>query len=231
MGTRLKLPYPKELVPVSHADGSVITVLESNLQQLSRAGIDEAVIVIRAEKEIIRSYLGDFHHGVKLRYTYQQDRRTREGLPDALLTAQDLCSGYDLCIMLMGDVFFTDPNTVRYLTSMMHLASKAQVGLSMWETREPWRFGVVQVDGFRVTSVIDKPQHLTPPQKFWGACAFRRGFWPYLENEKDTFSAALHRAAQTLTVVECPTTGDYLDLGTPSSLIEGVIAINGVKKC
>lgn len=225
MGTRLNFPYAKELLPVSYKDGRIITVLESNLIQLANAHIKEAIIVINTDKEVIHSFLGDHAHGVSLRYVYQTEKLSREGLPDAVATASPIASDYDIAIMLMGDVYFTDAQHTLWLSHLFE-QSQASVGVSVWETQEPWRFGVVQRSEHKITGVLDKPMHLTPPQSFWGSVAFRPAFWPYIFAERETFSHAISQAAQQLSVIDCPTYGKYLDLGTPQSYIQGILEIN-----
>lgn len=224
-GTRLGLPYAKELLPIT-ADDVIVTVLESNLKQLAAAHIEEAIIVIRHEKEMIRQYLGLERYGVHLRYAYQHRQKSREGLPDGIAAAYSEADRYDLCVMLMPDVHLSSPLNVSWLVQIMEAHKDVIAGVSLWDTTEPSRFGVVELDGIWVKSVLDKPKGLRGTQKFWGITAFRRPFWTYIFDEVETLSNALHRAAQDEGVITAPTAGQYRDLGTPMSLIQGIVEVN-----
>lgn len=224
MGTRLGAPWPKELAPITYRDDHMITVLDAAVHQLATAGVTEAVIVLRPIKEVIRHYLGYQREGVRLNYIQQSSRRSKEGLPDAIGDARPLLREADLIVMLMGDVYFTDPLVTQTLVEAMTAHPETPIGVSVWNTATPERFGIVSVQEGMVKAVVDKPQGLTTGQ-FWGAVAFRPAFWPYILNETFTLSAALHSAAPVgIRVVEAA--GNYLDLGTPQSLIQGILEIN-----
>lgn len=223
-GTRLGgLPYPKELLPITVSGKQLLTVLESNLVQLAEAGVSEAVIVIRPHKAIIREYLGDRRFGLTLHYVEQKEQLSKEGLPDAVASAFYRA---DLYFMLMGDVYFTASGMVRELRQAMEQRRNALAGVLTWPTDEPHRFGIVQQQDGRITSVVDKPVAAEAPALMWGAVAFRPGFWPFVKGERETFSKALHRAAQDFPVISVPASGKYLDLGTPTSFAQGFTLVN-----
>lgn len=227
-GTRLGLPYPKELLPVSYDNSGVITVLESNLIQLAEAGIHKAVIVISPEKEVIRNYLGSRRHNVDLEYTYQVGKQSQEGLPDAVLAAKHLAGDQDIYVMLMGDVYFSWKYAVRDMIESMTPYNDAAV--ATWKTYEPSRFGVVTSVNDKLKKVTDKPQDAPVPSYFWGATAFRKSFWWFLQTEEQTFSHALNDYAIEHSIRVMAARGLYLDLGTPQSLISGIIDANYVGK-
>lgn len=223
-GTRAGgLPYPKELLPVRAENGKMITVIEGAIQQLANAEIDQAVIVIRPEKQVIADYLGNERFGVNLMYRYQETMNSREGLPDAVLAGH--VSAVPLYVMLMGDVYFTDPYVTRSLVIAMQYQLRAIAGVSLWKTSEPQRFGIVQRSEHWVGAVIDKPSFVGT-YEHWGAVAFRGAFWEFLRTETGTFSAALDRAALYSDVLGIPAQGSYLDYGTPEAIINNIKVAN-----
>lgn len=227
-GTRINLPYPKELLPISVRNGRVLTVIESNLMQLAYAGISEAVIVVRPEKQIIKDYLGEYLHGVRISYVNQTTHVSREGLPDAVYNAvRSLRTGQDLYVMLMGDVFFTPISVVKDLVTAMKASSWVMAGVSTWITDQPHRFGIVSHEDRKVTGIVDKPD-IGGLHPMWGAVAFRTEFIPFLRDERETMSNTLHRAATSRKdgVIACQVLGEYLDLGTPESFVDGFKRVN-----
>lgn len=230
LGTRLGLPFAKELLPIkSHWDALnykqvAVTVLETSLEQLSAAGVEEAVVVIRPEKQMICEYLKNRRRGVNIRYVEQKTMYSREGLPDAIMAAYDIAKDYDLCVMLMPDVYFTDEMVVVDLLAALTERSDAIGAVSTWLTVEPWRFGVVNSINWEVTSVVDKPD-ANKPMYHWGAVAFRPAFWPYILEEQQTLSNALNRAA-VKGLLAVPARGEYLDLGLPQSYLDAVARVN-----
>lgn len=223
-GTRLGLPYPKELLPIALYEDRMLTVLESNILQMTSAGITNITIVLRPEKDIIRRYLGDFAWGADLFYVYQETNLTTEGLPDAVRAAH---TRSDLCVMLMGDVYFTEPGVVSKLVQAMNVRKNAVVGVGTWITDQPQRFGIVDSEAGWVKSIVDKPD-LTGWRDMWGCVAFRYGFWPYVFTETQTLSRAMDRMARRGPVLSVQMPGQYLDLGTPQSYLGGVSLVQGL---
>jgi len=219
-GTRLGAPFPKELLPVAEHEGKLLTVLESNILQLANAGVEQAVIVIRPEKQVIKDYLGFEKFGVHLSYVHQKTMLSKEGLPDAVVSA---FTRADLCVMLMGDVYFTDPKVVKQLLDAMDARRKAVAGVSTWHTDQASRFGIVDSANRWVRGVVDKPQDRKLGWH-WGAVAFRFGFWPVLFQERDSFSHALDQAARSdpEAVLAEAAPGQYFDLGTPHAYLSAV---------
>ena len=222
-GVRAQLPYPKELLPVKAHDGKILTVIEGAILQLANAEIPRAVIAIRPEKYVIADYLGNQRFGVNLTYVFQETMNSREGLPDAVLAGR--IGADDLTVMLMGDVYFTDPDVVRCLAIGMQYHINCVAGVSLWRTKEPHRFGIVEYSANRVSRVIDKP-NVSGWREHWGAVAFRHGLCQYIESETETFSNTLNRAATDNNVLCIPAQGDYLDYGTPEAIINNIKVAN-----
>lgn len=231
---RLGLPFiPKELLPVTYRDNKAITCIEGSILQLLNAGITDVVIVIRKGKEAIREYLGDRYQGAYLNYVYQETMKSREGLCDALMAAYHEMNGYgydidthDTYLMLMPDVYFTTPEIADDLYEGISL-SELGLALSVWETNEPWRFGVTRIYKSQVLSIYDKPENITERSWFWGAAAFNASLWPYIDKEDQTFSHAMNAyLSDGNKALAVRGRGEYLDIGTPESLFNAMLKVN-----
>jgi len=68
-GTRMRpLTYtkPKVMLPVANKP-----ILQHLVENLSKAGIDEIVLVVGYREETVRNYFGEEFNGVKIRYVRQ----------------------------------------------------------------------------------------------------------------------------------------------------------------
>ena len=102
MGTRLRpltRVVPKELLPWGDRP-----LIEHLLEELAQAGIVRTIIVLRNDKEILRTHLegGGIPTGMSVEYVEQQQPR---GLADALLAAREAI-GKDPFLMALPDQQF-----------------------------------------------------------------------------------------------------------------------------
>jgi dTDP-glucose pyrophosphorylase len=118
------------------------------------------------------------------------------------------------------------PDTYTGLYSATKLLKDYDLVVNVWQTEEPWRFGVVDLKDQQIMSVYDKPL-IKGTSWFWGEVKFNNNLWSYLETETETFSHTLDRAIQDGMVAianKCNTW--YLDIGTPKSYIDAIKRIN-----
>jgi len=137
---------PKVLMPVnSHS------IIELILKQLSKAGVDEAVIVVNYQKEKIISELGEEKFGIRLKYAEQKERL---GTANAVLSAKGLIDE-DLFFVLAGDSIFPADVLERL---KKHDADGV---LTVCRVNDPSKFGVIEKDDGRVVRIVEKSQN--PP--------------------------------------------------------------------
>ena len=155
LGTRL---YPltkitnKHLLPIYDRP-----MIYYPLQKLVDAGIKEIMIVSGPE------YAGDFLRllgsgkdfktpkGEKIKIVYEvQDEPL--GIANAIYMAKDFV-GKDNCTIFLGDNLFENDftETIQNFTTGAHVFLK--------EVHDPARFGVAEIDGEKVISIIEKPQN------------------------------------------------------------------------
>lgn len=174
-GTRLGLPFPKELYPII-SDGRYKPPAQLVLENLVAARVQHIVFVINASKHQLIDYFGDgSRFGCHLSYVVQEQRNglghsRSPGLGYAWDAAYHLIKG-KIVLFGMADTIM---RPVALFTKMLNRMSLADdVVLGLFPTDRPQAFGMVDCDSNRrVLSIIDKPcaSDLT---YMWGCMAWR----------------------------------------------------------
>ena len=123
------------------------------LTKLTGAGLSEILLVSGTE------HMGDFiellgsgkDHRCRLTYRVQDEAG---GIAQALGLAEHFCTG-SRSLVLLGDNIFRDP-----LIALVEKANSrpdwAWIGLK--EVHDPGRYGVAELDGDKVVSIVEKPK-------------------------------------------------------------------------
>ena len=122
------------------------------LKKLAGAGLSEILLVSGTE------HMGDFvellgsgkGHGCRLTYRVQDEAG---GIAQALGLAEHFCTG-SRSLVLLGDNIFRDP-LVSFVEKANTRPDWAWIGLK--EVHDPGRYGVAELDGDRVVSIVEKP--------------------------------------------------------------------------
>jgi len=142
-GTRMRpLTYtrPKVMLPVANRP-----ILEHLMEELAKAGVDEAVIVVGYRDGTIRSHFGERWNGIKIKYV----RQSRQlGTAHALLSAEHFLE--DRFLMLNGDAIVFEEDLRKLV--------KEENGIAVFEVPNPEDFGVVEVADGKVSRIIEKPE-------------------------------------------------------------------------
>ncbi len=138
----------KHLLPV-YAKPMIFYPIET----LVSAGITEILIVTGGD------YAGDFlkvlgtgqELGIdRLHYTYQKGEG---GIADALRLAEQFAEGGDICVILGDNIL---ENNIRPAAEAFR-AQSSGARIMLKEVEDAERFGVVEMDGDRITRIIEKP--------------------------------------------------------------------------
>lgn len=232
-GTRLALPFPKELWPLPRLEKYVPVALRS-VEVLRAAGITRIVIVTSPAKSGIMEYFGDgSRFGVEFIYACQEKfpgKGKSAGLSQAL----------DCAYHIVGSkqVAFVMPDTYVYPTDcfgqLIRKAGDADMVLGLFPTDQPHKFGMVRTDGYRVEEIIDKPTK-TDLRLMWGILLWSSRFSDHLRacmnHDAPDFTGVMNRALlQNLDVraVEI-TDGKYLDFGTYGDVAQAETFFQRVK--
>jgi glucose-1-phosphate thymidylyltransferase len=124
-------------------------------ETLLEAGVDELVVIVGYEMEGIVSHYGDEFRGIPITYAHQREQK---GLAHAVLQAEPHVDGQ--FVVLNGDNVFADG-----IGPAVERASEPEVDAALLvEEVSPEAArdtGVVEVEGDRVTGVIEKAEE--PP--------------------------------------------------------------------
>ena len=158
-GTRLGLPYPKELYPII-VDNRYKPVAQHVLENLVAAGARHVVVVVNETKHQLMAYFGDGRRfGCELSYVVQESHSVGTtpsgGLAEALDAGYHLTRGKTV-VFGMADTIVQPSDAFRALVDESH--AQADLVLGLFETDQPQKFGMVEMeDGGRVRRIIDKP--------------------------------------------------------------------------
>ena len=142
-GTRMRpLTYtkPKVMLPVANKP-----ILQHLVENLSKAGIDEIVLVVGYREETVRDYFGEEFNGVKIRYVRQSKQL---GTANALISAEHVLE--DRFLMLNGDAIVFEDD--------LRKLKKEENGIAVFEVPNPEDFGVVEISDGKVRRIIEKPE-------------------------------------------------------------------------
>ncbi|PSQ27019.1 glucose-1-phosphate thymidylyltransferase [Halobacteriales archaeon QS_9_68_17] len=142
---------PKPMVPIANQP-----LLEYVIDSVSDAGIDEILLVVGYKRERIQTYFGDGHRwGVDIEYAVQEKQL---GTGHAVLQAEDHVD--DEFLVLNGDRIIT-ADLVEQLVEKRR--DTAETVMAATRADDPSEYGVVTLDGDRVTGITEKPRATTAP--------------------------------------------------------------------
>lgn len=137
---------PKPMVPVANRP-----ILEYVVSAIAESGIERIVLVVGYQQERIRNHFGDGDDwGIDIEYVVQEKQL---GTAHAVLQAESAVSGPFL--VLNGDRL-VDSSLVERVRDELETAEEPV--LSVTQIDRPSDYGVVTMDGERVTDITEKPE-------------------------------------------------------------------------
>lgn len=132
-------------------------MLSHVFETLLEAGVEELIVVIGYEGELIAEHYGDSFRGATITYV---DQAEQLGLAHAVLQARSVVDG--TFVVLNGDNVF-GASIRPAIDRVAGGAADAALLVEEVSRNEARRTGVVETDGIRVTSVVEKPE--VPPTR------------------------------------------------------------------
>jgi glucose-1-phosphate thymidylyltransferase len=169
-GTRLEpltAVRPKPMLPVANRP-----LLEYVVEAAADAGIEEIIVVVGYKRERIQNHFGDGDDwDVDIQYVLQQKQL---GTGHAILQVEDVVDGEFL--VLNGDLIMGSDSVERLVRRREETGNTV---MSVTRSRQPSAYGVVELDGDTVVSVVEKPPEHTQPSNLInaGAYAFDRSIF------------------------------------------------------
>jgi len=221
-GSRLNLPFPKELYPII-SDNKYKPVVNFVVDRLLLAGVKHIVFVINESKHQLIKYFGS---GLKFNchfsYVVQENTgnkpSTSPGLANALASAYHLIWNKTV-LFGMADTIMWPKDA--FQKGLKLSSSKTDVILCLFPTKFPEKFGMVAIDQQnKVKRIIDKPES-TDLKYMWGCIIWKPVFTEYLfskvreENVSD-FAKILNMAIHDRMIIKAVKfdQGKFIDFGT-----------------
>jgi len=217
IGTRLR-PHthtvPKALVQVAGKP-----ILGHILDELVPLDVTDIVLVTGYMGDRVRTYMDSAYPDLNVCYVHQEER---QGLGHAIYLTRD-CVGDEPILIILGDTIVT--------ADYASLLKGGRTLIGVKEVDDPTRFGVVEVDGSRVTALVEKPDvppsdlaivglyHITDSKALFDALAeiIEHGITTKGEYQlTDALRVMLEAGAEMETF---PVEGWY-DCGLPDTLLE-----------
>ncbi len=143
---------PKAMIPLLGKP-----MLHHVIDTVHDAGMKDIVLVVGHFRKQIEDYFGDGEQlGVNISYAEQAEPK---GEYDAVLAAEPHLADEDRFLMTDCDIITT---TDRFKETLK-AAKSSDMSLSLFEVPNPWQFGVVALDGTKITTIIEKPKKGTEP--------------------------------------------------------------------
>jgi len=155
LGTRMRpltFTKPKFLLPVAGKPA-----LDHVLLLLKNAGISEVAMLVGYGKEQIMERYGDGSKlGIKLEYLHQHELL---GTANAVSLAEDFVAGGHFLVM-NGDTLIDQESLNLLLKHHQKVSSSPAFSgiVTTIEVDEPEQFGIVFLDGDKVTEIVEKPK-------------------------------------------------------------------------
>ncbi|OPZ93127.1 MAG: Glucose-1-phosphate thymidylyltransferase 2 [Firmicutes bacterium ADurb.Bin419] len=228
-GTRLSLPFPKELYPIIQ-DNKYRPVSQSILEQIVFAGVAHIVFVVNEHKSQLLQYFGNGQRfKCDISYVVQEQPKptTEKAITPGLAEAMD--AGYHLVkdkivVFGMPDTIITPKHIFK--TALINLRKDYDGIFCLFKAEKPEKSGMVILsEDDQVLEIVDKPKQ-TNLEWMWGTiiwkstfneflhdCIANRGIFEYGVIFNEALNSGLKFGG-----VRFPE-GKYLDLGTVDDVV------------
>lgn len=153
--------FRKEMLPIYDLrNGNIVLrpILDCIINHLTKAGIDEFVVVLDPKDRFTKDYLLEEFESIEI--VYQKHKR---GFGDAVLAARDVLNT-DQFILNAGDGIILDQKHLNNVVRTYNEQKKLNV-LTIFEVPNPERYGTAEVETYdsyyKVKSVVEKSKN--PP--------------------------------------------------------------------
>ena len=216
MGTRMQpltFDTPKPMLPLL---GKPIT--EHQIMKAKAAGITEIVLATSYLSDVFTPYFGlGEKFGIKISYAVEESAL---GTGGAIANAAKLLTGDGPVMIFNGDVLSSHSLEEQIAA---HEKNGADVTLYLTEVSDARAFGVVELDGARISSFNEKMEN--PPTNIInaGCYIFNRSVINEIPEgvvvsvERETFPALLSQGAKVFGFVD---NSYWLDIGNPGALLK-----------
>lgn len=152
LGTRLRpltFAIPKPLVPVGEKP-----ILEILIENLAAHGVTDIYLAVGYRAELIETFFQDgSRFGVNIHYSREEKRL---GTAGPVRLARDQFGISDTVLVMNADII-TEINFSDMLKWHRDKGAAITVGIRRFDQTVP--YGVVEIDGDRITGIVERPTH------------------------------------------------------------------------
>ena len=191
-------------------------MLHHVIDTVKAAGMTEIVLVVGHYQEQIRDYFGNGEAlGVQISYAVQAEPK---GEFDAVLAAEAALGESDRFLMTDCDIITT---TARF-EAAGKAAKSSDMALSLFEVPNPSQFGVVELDGSKIKTIVEKPAPGTEPSNLAvaGVYVFTTAIFDTLRKTKDLEVGIQHLIDEGHTVYGSHSKDPWVDVGRTWNILE-----------
>jgi glucose-1-phosphate thymidylyltransferase len=230
-GSRLGLPFPKELFPTI-CENQYKPVINYVVDDLILAGIDHIIFVINELKHQLIGHLGsgikfDCHFSYVVQQNTGDTLSTSPGLADALASAYHLIRD-KVVLFGMADTIMWPKEAFKI--SLTKFDDDTDIMLCLFPTQHPENFGMVSVNSNGIADrIVDKPKS-TNLKYMWGCIIWKPNFSEYLFDKVRNdfigdFAKILNYAIKDGFVIRTTPfpNGRFIDFGTLEQIQQSVM--------
>ncbi|MFX1577748.1 MAG: bifunctional sugar-1-phosphate nucleotidylyltransferase/acetyltransferase [Promethearchaeota archaeon] len=193
-------------------------MLHHVIDSVVEAGMKEIVLVVGHYRDQIESYFGNGEQfGVTINYAEQREPK---GEYDAVLAAEDQLGGENRFLMTDCDII----TTTNRFKEALSAAKAGDMALSLYEVPNPWQFGVVELDGTRIRTIVEKPKKGTEPSNLAvaGVYVFTDAIFNTLRKTKDLEVGIQSLINEGHTVYGSHSKDPWVDVGRTWNILEAL---------
>lgn len=221
-GSRLELPFSKEMFPNIH-ETQYSPLIAYTINAMKEAGIQHLIFTINPHKTDIVKYLGNGKQ-FDMSFTFCIHPEPRS-LPESINEAHHLIKDKTI-VFAMPDTYVQPSHFLQQLIKAHEKDPSCEVTLGCFKSKNPSKFGMVEIKKGRAIRIEDKPSS-TQLKWMWGAMVWNPEFTRHIhqflienrEQTKNSRELILTDALRPLLEggkvnAYCFQQGRYLDLGT-----------------
>ncbi|MFX1475483.1 MAG: bifunctional sugar-1-phosphate nucleotidylyltransferase/acetyltransferase [Promethearchaeota archaeon] len=191
-------------------------MLHHVIDTLRDVGLKEIVLVVSHLRDQIKQYFGDGKDlGVQISYAFQAKPK---GEYDAVLSAEKDLAGDDRFLMTDCDII----TTTQRFKDTLKAAGTSDMALSLFEVPNPNQFGVVALEGEKITKIVEKPPLGTEPSNLIvaGVYVFTEAIFDAIRKTKDLEVGIQHLIDEGHKVFGSHSTDPWVDVGRTWNILE-----------
>lgn len=193
-------------------------MLHHVIDTLRETGFKDIILVVGHLREQIEAYFGNGEDiGVHIEYAEQAEPK---GEYDAVLSAETELDGQDRFLMTDCDII----TTTQRFKDTLKAAKTSDMALSLFEVPNPSQFGVVALEGERITTIVEKPKPGTEPSNLAvaGVYIFTDAIFDAIRQTKDLEVGIQHLINAGHKVYGSQSNDPWVDVGRTWNILEAV---------